>query len=88
LTNRIDAHDQDGPARRFTISKSTVYDTPNYVTLSEGSDLLRAANRIMVIGNSGGGKTTLSLQIAARFDLEYLSLDRDVRWLPGWKVRE
>lgn len=88
MTASIDAHDQDRPARRFPISKSTVYGMPNYVTLAEGSDLLRAANRVMVIGNSGGGKTTLSLQIAASFDLEYLSMDRDVRWLPGWKVRE
>ena len=88
MTDRIDADDQDGPAPRFPISRSTVYGMPNYVTLAEGSDLLRAANRVMVIGNSGGGKTTLSLEIAARFDLEYLSMDRDVRWLHGWKVRE
>lgn len=88
MTDRIDAHDQDGLTRRFPISKSTVYDMSNHVTLAEGADLLRVANRVMVIGNSGGGKTTLSLQIAARFDLEYLSMDRDVRWLPGWKVRE
>ncbi len=74
--------------RRFQISITMVYDMPNYVTLAEGFELLRAANRIMVIGNSGGGKTTLSLKIAARFDLEYISMDRDVRWLPGWKVRE
>lgn len=59
-----------------------------YVTLTQGVDLVGQANRVMVIGNSGGGKTTLSLKIADRFDLEYMSMDRDVRWLPGWQVRE
>jgi adenylate kinase family enzyme len=50
--------------------------------------VLRTAKRVLVIGCSGGGKSTLSLKISARFDLEYLSYDRDVRWLPGWQVRD
>lgn len=60
----------------------------SYIDPSQGADLIGTANRVMVIGNSGVGKTTLSLKIAARFDLPYLSLDRDVRWLPGWRVRD
>jgi len=42
----------------------------------------------MVIGCSGGGKSTLSLKISERFGLEYQSYDRDIRWLPGWRVRD
>lgn len=41
-----------------------------------------------MIGCSGVGKSTLSLRIAERFGLEYQSYDRDVRWLPGWRLRE
>jgi adenylate kinase family enzyme len=48
---------------------------------------LATANRVLVIGCSGNGKSTLSQRIAARFGLEYQSYDRDVRFLPGWKVR-
>ncbi|WP_238365186.1 hypothetical protein [Mesobacterium pallidum] len=42
----------------------------------------------MVIGVSGSGKSTLSQQIAARLDIPYVSHDRDIRWLPGWQVRD
>ncbi|PDS45278.1 MULTISPECIES: P-loop NTPase family protein [Rhizobium] len=46
------------------------------------------ARRILVMGCSGGGKSTLSLKIATRFRLSYISLDRDVFWLPGWVTRD
>lgn len=61
---------------------------PTYISLSEAADRLVLSNRILVIGCSGGGKTTLALRIADRLDLEYQSIDRDVRWLPGWKERD
>jgi len=61
---------------------------PNYIHLREAVTRLPNLNRIIVIGCSGSGKTTLSRKLAKAFDLEYLSLDRDVRWLPGWKERE
>ncbi|MDK4701759.1 AAA family ATPase [Rhizobium sp. CNPSo 4062] len=61
---------------------------PNYVLLPEAAALLAGANRVLVIGCSGGGKTTYSQKIATTFGLEFQSLDRDVRWLPGWKERE
>lgn len=56
--------------------------------LSEAADHIRRANRILVMGCSGGGKSTLSQQIAARFGFAYVSIDRDVLWLPGWVERD
>ncbi len=50
--------------------------------------MLGRANRVMVIGCSGGGKTTLALRLSDKFGFEYLSIDRDVYWLPGWQIRE
>lgn len=61
---------------------------PNYVSLREAHDILSRAERILVVGCSGGRKTTLSLSIAEAYDLEYQSIDRDVRWLPEWQVRD
>ncbi|QPB24495.1 AAA family ATPase [Rhizobium sp. 007] len=61
---------------------------PRYVALSEAAAKLARANRVLVIGCSGGGKTTFSQKIANSFNLEFQSLDRDVRWLPGWKERD
>ena len=55
--------------------------------LAQAADHIRGANRILVMGCSGGGKSTLSLKIAARFGLSYVSIDRDVLWLPGWVER-
>jgi adenylate kinase family enzyme len=61
---------------------------PNYITDADTvAAVLRAADRVMVIGCSGGGKSTLSQAIAVRFDLVYISIDRDIRWLPGWQQR-
>ena len=55
--------------------------------IARAAALIRAADRIMVIGCSGGGKSTLSPKIAEKFDLRYISMDRDVLWLPGWVLR-
>ena len=60
---------------------------PNYVPRSKARQVLDSANRVLVIGCSGGGKTTLALALAERYSFEYQSIDRDVRWLPGWEVR-
>jgi len=60
---------------------------PNYVPISEATLQLRKASRVLVIGCSGGGKTTLSTRIAKAYNLEYVSIDRDIRWLPGWQER-
>lgn len=56
--------------------------------LEIAANLVRKADRILVVGCSGGGKSTLSQKIATRFGLTYVSLDRDVRWLPGWAERD
>jgi adenylate kinase family enzyme len=59
-----------------------------YVGIAEAADKVCNADRILVIGCSGGGKSTLSQKIARRFGLAYVSIDRDVLWLPGWVQRE
>jgi adenylate kinase family enzyme len=59
-----------------------------YVGIAEAADKIPKADRILVIGCSGGGKSTLSQKIARRFGLAYISIDRDVLWLPGWVQRE
>lgn len=61
---------------------------PNAISLREAADRLAAADRVLVVGCSGGGKSTLSVRIADRYGLEYQSLDRDVLWLPGWRLRQ
>ena len=49
--------------------------------------VVKAAQRILVIGCSGSGKSTLSQYLARRMDRLYVSCDRDIFWLPGWKIR-
>ena len=40
--------------------------------------------KIVVIGNAGGGKSTLALQLSGRLRLPYHSVDKAL-WLPGWR---
>ena len=61
---------------------------PKYIPFEEATTILYRADRIIVVGCSGGGKSTLSLKMSKIFDLEFLSIDRDVRWLPGWVERD
>ncbi|WP_408962435.1 AAA family ATPase [Neorhizobium sp. BETTINA12A] len=59
-----------------------------YVGIAEAADKVSNADRILVIGCSGGGKSTLAQKVAGRFELNYISIDRDVLWLPGWVQRD
>ena len=43
--------------------------------------------RIAVIGNAGGGKTTLCRALGRRLDLPVYSVD-SVQWKPGWRAAE
>ncbi|PPJ46683.1 AAA family ATPase [Rhizobium sp. KAs_5_22] len=54
---------------------------------AEAVRLLPDAARILVIGCSGSGKSTLARALGERFRLQYISMDRDVFWLPGWQQR-
>ncbi len=60
---------------------------PIDLTIKDAAQILKGAKRVMVIGVSGSGKSTLSKIIAQKLDARYISLDRDVTWLPGWKQR-
>lgn len=40
--------------------------------------------RIVVVGTSGAGKTTLARRIAALFELPHIELDA-INWQPGWR---
>ena len=39
--------------------------------------------RVMVIGNAGGGKSTMCKALCAAHDLPYFAIDR-IQWRPGW----
>lgn len=60
----------------------------NLITIDEAKQLTNSAQRILIIGCSGGGKSTLAQRIASKRNIKYISLDRDVRWLPGWQPRD
>ena len=40
-------------------------------------------NRVMIIGNSGGGKTTLAHQVAETYDLPLTEIDA-IQYQAGW----
>ena len=61
---------------------------PTYIDLHRAAALLPSVRRISVAGVSGAGKSTLAQALAARYGLRYVSLDRDMRWLPGWRMRD
>lgn len=57
------------------------------VTLEEAAERLKTAERVLVIGCSGSGKSTLAQKLAAHLSLPYVSMDREIFWLPGWQTR-
>jgi hypothetical protein len=42
-------------------------------------------SRLVVIGNAGGGKSTLARKLAEQGDLRHIEIDR-LLWQPGWKL--
>ncbi len=60
---------------------------PRYVSLIEASAMLAEANRVLVIGCSGAGKTPFSQKIANSYGLEFRSLDRPPCWSGPVKLR-
>lgn len=57
------------------------------ITIEEAAERLKTAERVLVIGCSGSGKSTLALRLAGRLGLPYVSMDREIFWLPGWQTR-
>jgi adenylate kinase family enzyme len=53
----------------------------------DAAEIVKNSHRLMVVGCSGGGKSTLSMKLCKKFGLEFISMDRDIFWLPGWKAR-
>ena len=39
--------------------------------------------RVMVIGNAGGGKSTMCRELCSVHALPYLAIDK-IQWKPGW----
>ena len=60
---------------------------PYVVDIEAAASILKSAERVLVIGCSGTGKSTLAQAIAKLHGLTYVSMDRDIFWLPGWKQR-
>lgn len=58
------------------------------VNIDDAASVLQAAERVLVIGCSGGGKSTLSRLLSNRLQMPYISMDRDFYWLPGWVKRD
>jgi len=56
-------------------------------SIADAAQILNNARRICVVGCSGSGKSTLSQILCKRLDMTYISMDRDVFWLPGWQLR-
>jgi adenylate kinase family enzyme len=57
------------------------------VSIAEATAIIPRAERILIFGCSGTGKWTLAQALASRLTLTYVSTDRDIFWLPGWKLR-
>ncbi|MCZ4089486.1 AAA family ATPase [Sinorhizobium psoraleae] len=51
------------------------------------ASILSEAKRVLVIGCSGGGKTTLARRLSEHYELPFVSMDREFFWLPGWVSR-
>jgi adenylate kinase family enzyme len=56
--------------------------------IEDAAETLRSARRILVLGCSGGGKSTFSQRLSSVLGIRYVSMDRDVFWLPGWVSRD
>lgn len=58
-----------------------------FLTPEEAAARLGTAERVLVIGCSGSGKSTLSRRLGESLGLPCVSMDREVFWMPGWRMR-
>jgi adenylate kinase family enzyme len=58
-----------------------------FLNVEQAAAALHTADRVLVIGCSGSGKSTLAQALSGMFALPYVSMDRDVFWMPGWTQR-
>jgi adenylate kinase family enzyme len=73
----------------WTVEQIVAPQVPPYaVDIETAASILKSAERVLVIGCSGTGKSTLAQAIAKLRGLTYVSMDRDIFWLPGWKLRQ
>ena len=54
---------------------------------NEGVSLCSKQQRIIIIGTSCSGKTTLAQQVSQQLAIKHVELD-ELHWLPGWQERE
>ncbi len=47
------------------------------------SHSLAGMKRVAIVGNAGGGKSTLGRRLAEQYGLPFFSVDQ-IQWLPGW----
>ncbi|MEJ8308929.1 AAA family ATPase [Agrobacterium larrymoorei] len=55
--------------------------------VKEAAQIIKGSRRLLVMGCSGNGKSTLSKGLSERLAMPHISCDRDIFWLPGWKLR-
>jgi adenylate kinase family enzyme len=60
-----------------------------YINIRDNSDIhlsgLRAVSRIAIIGNAGGGKSTLARVLSRQRGLRHVEIDQ-LLWQEGWKL--
>ena len=73
------------PQRQSRVSRSL--SSEGAKRRSEGSSGLQsyAMQRVVIIGNSGGGKSVLARRLATRHGLPHIEIDA-LLWRPGWKL--
>ena len=57
------------------------------ISIEDAAERLTTVGRVLVIGCSGSGKSTLARKLTERLGLPYISMDREIFWLPGWQSR-
>lgn len=57
------------------------------IAIDDAAERLKTAQRVLIIGCSGSGKSTLAQKLARHLGLPYVSMDREIFWLPGWQMR-